>query len=111
MARPKKKRDFRKIVVDQYSYQWRFHHGSSNGLLEVFADDQSTARGQRLTAKWGWEDWLEPEFAAPAQREALTSGEVGGHRRASELRAAAHERAPARTIVGVHTRTRWIQYR
>lgn len=62
MARPKKKREFRKIVVDQHSYQWRFNYGRSDGLLEILADDHSSARGQRLTVEWGWVDWFEPEY-------------------------------------------------
>jgi len=57
MARPAKKRDFRKIVVDNTPYQWRF-----DGVLTVYSDSNSSNRGQKLIVDWGWVDWCEPEY-------------------------------------------------
>ncbi len=57
MSRPAKKRDFRRIVVDAATYQWRFDRE-----LTVVADLDSGNRGQRLNVTFGWVDWCEPEY-------------------------------------------------
>ncbi len=84
MARPKKKRGFRPIVVDDLTYQWQF-----DGVLTVYGDNEKSSRGQALVVSWGWVDWLEPEyqyaisfdphivtpsFVRPAIQFALTAG-------------------------------------
>ena len=51
MAKPKKKRGFRPITVDDQLYRWRF-----DGLLVVGAAERET---QRLEVDIGWHDgWL-----------------------------------------------------
>ena len=62
MARPQKKRSFRKIVVDDQSFQWRFNSGKMQGVLEIVAADPSHSQGQRLMIDWGWVDWFEPDY-------------------------------------------------
>ena len=89
MPRPKKKRDYRKIVVDDRAFQWRFNYGKQEGLLEVLADRDSSRRGQRLIVEWAWIDWfneenrvettceprvVSPGFVAAAIRNALKLG-------------------------------------
>ena len=57
MARPTKKREFRRIVVDDSPFQWCF-----DGVLTVYADSNTSRRGQKLIIDWGWVDWCEPEY-------------------------------------------------
>lgn len=55
MARPKLKKGFRRIVVDDVAYQWRVDDDHA-GDLNVILDSESSARSARLTVllwKWG----------------------------------------------------------